>query len=134
MQLACVLTLLGTIGILYVLASIIGGSFADFAEQEKHKVEVLKEKSMGTKLNEMGNQIIKASHLSSVPLLTPHPTLGNNIIPHPTLGNNIISLYSYPPHPPTLGNNIILSLCSWHPSATQVTAGWTPPNIGMVKL
>lgn len=58
-MLACVLTLLGTIGILYVLASIIGGSFADFAEQEKHKVEVLKEKSMGTKLNEMGNQIIK---------------------------------------------------------------------------
>jgi len=56
---ACVLTLLGTVGILYALASIIGGSFADFAAKEKHKVEVLNEKSMGTKLNDMGNQIIK---------------------------------------------------------------------------
>jgi len=55
--LACVMTLLLTVFVLYILFSIIGGSFAEFATKEEAKV-ARGEKSMSEKLNIMGNDIV----------------------------------------------------------------------------
>lgn len=57
-MLACTLTLLGTVAILYLLlVVIIGGAFAKFADEEQKKVDA-GAKSMMTKLEDMGNDYV----------------------------------------------------------------------------